>query len=695
MRPEKNAGTILEIRLGLREAGFSPLPVNGKRPVQDRWQTGLGSSHGEIQSWDRNFPHAKNTGILTATVPALDIDIFNEEAAEAVELLVRERFGDDGTILVRFGQPPKRLIPFLTDRPFPKIQYNLIAANGTEGEKLELLADGQQFVAFGIHPETGKSYSWFGGEPGKTARGDLPHIDEARARKLIEDAVAIVCRDYGYKPTASRPRKTKGKGAGGGPADWGHLAANIQAGRNLHDSLLALAGKLVKSGMGTGAAINHLRGLLDTSTAARDDRWKERWDDVPRLVESAEKPEEKTEQKQPAEQRKLAEVHKIFQKWLGQDYDLATLDAVLAVAAAERLPGDPPWLLIISGSGNAKTETVQATSGLGAQVVSTITSDAALLSASPRKQRSKDATGGLLRQIGDRGILVIKDFTSILSASREMRGTILAALREVHDGQWVRNVGTDGGLSLVWKGRVIVIGACTTAWDQAHSVIATMGDRFVLVRSDSSIGRVSSGLRAMKNTGSETVMRQEMADAVAGLVCSVDANNVYQLTKEDEAAILNAADLVTRARTGVELDYRGDVIDAHAPEMPTRFAKQLTQIMRGGVAIGMSPIDALWLAIRCARDSMPQLRLAVLRDVAANANCRVIDVRRRLQKPRATVDRALQALHTLGLLVCEEEQEERAGKTVFVRRYRLADGISLEALALADPEREGGSGRLI
>ena len=292
------------------------------------------------------------------------------------------------------------------------------------------------------------------------------------------------------------------------------------------------------------------------------------------LVESAEKPE-----KRPTETAGLPrKPPKRARFSVAGPSATATLDGA-GVAAAERLPGDPGahhfrlW--------NAKTETVQATSGLGEQVVSTITSDAALLSASPRKQRSKDATGGLLRQIGDRGILVIKDFTSILSASREMRGTILAALREVHDGQWVRNVGTDGGMSLVWKGRVIVIGACTTAWDQAHSVIATMGDRFVLVRSDSSVGRISSGLRAMKNTGSETVMRQEMADAVAGLVCGVDANNVYQLTKDDETAILNAADLVTRARTGVELDYRGDVIDAHAPEMPTRFAKQLTQIMRG------------------------------------------------------------------------------------------------------------------
>src|SRR5262249_5069211 len=71
-------------------------------------------------------------------------------------------------------------------------------------------------------------------------------------------------------------------------------------------------------------------------------------------------------EKEPIRPYTLAETHAVFQKWLGKEYDLGTLDAVLAVAAAEKLSGDPPWLLIISGPGNAKTETVQALSGLGA-----------------------------------------------------------------------------------------------------------------------------------------------------------------------------------------------------------------------------------------------------------------------------------------------------------------------------------------
>jgi hypothetical protein len=373
-------------------------------------------------------------------------------------------------------------------------------------------------------------------------------------------------------------------------------------------------------------------------------------------------------------------VHAIFERWLGAEYETATLHAMLAVVAAEKLSGDPPWLLIISGSGNAKTETVQAAAAVdGAHIVSTIASEGALLSGVPDKRRRKNATGGLLRKIGERGILIIKDFTSILSMSREVRGAMLAAMREIHDGRWERNVGTDGGRTLTWEGRIVVIGACTTAWDQAHSVVSSMGDRFVLVRSDSYTGRLPAGIRAIRNTGSEIAMRKEMAEAVAGLIGTV-AEHDCSLTEAEEDRILRAADLVTRARTGVELDYRGDVVDAHAPEMPTRFAKQLTQIMRGGMAIGMTRTNALALALRCARDSVPQLRLGVLRDVAEHESSRVMDIRRRLQKPRATVDRALQALHYLGLLTCREEEDARGDRQVQVRHYSLAEEIDLAAL---------------
>jgi hypothetical protein len=383
----------------------------------------------------------------------------------------------------------------------------------------------------------------------------------------------------------------------------------------------------------------------------------------------------------------LYSVHQTFVRWLGDDYDLAALDVVLAVAAAERLTGDPAWLLVVGGSGAAKTETVLPLAGAGAHVTSVISSEAALLSGTPAKERTKASTGGLLRKVGGTGLLVIKDVTSILSMNRDARSSVLAALREVYDGRWERNVGADGGRTLTWTGRIVVIGAVTTAWDKAHSVIAAMGDRFLLVRLDTTTARIQAGHQAMANTGRETGMRAELSAVVGTLLSTVDSSQDARLTDGETDLLLALADVVTLARTAVERDYRGDVIDAHAPEMPTRFAKQLTQVVRGALALGIDRNHAVALASRVAADSTPPLRLRVLLDLVAHAASNTHEVRVRLDQPRATVDRELQALHILGLLHVEEvrEQYDKGWNTVW--RYSLADPDHERAVGLLGSAR--------
>ena len=232
--------------------------------------------------------------------------------------------------------------------------------------------------------------------------------------------------------------------------------------------------------------------------------------------EEAEQAQEPDEDEVPA--CSLAAVHAVFRKWFGNEYDLDACDVVCAVAASERLPGDPVWLMLVSGPGSAKTETVQATTGAGAEIISTITSEGALLSATQARGKKAKGTGGLLRKMGDHGVLVVKDFTSILSMDRSARASVLAALREVYDGRWVRTVGNEGGQTLEWTGRIVVIAAVTTSWDTHHAVLASMGDRFVLLRIDSNDGRLISGMQAIRNTGSELQMREELSAAVGGLV---------------------------------------------------------------------------------------------------------------------------------------------------------------------------------
>src|SRR5262249_8583581 len=101
-------------------------------------------------------------------------------------------------------------------------------------------------------------------------------------------AIELLVGQFGYTPVPERP-KPKGDGinTADGTADWKYLFENIREGRALHDSLRDLAAKLITSGTSAGAAVNQLRALMEGSSTPRDDRWQDRYDDIPRLCDSA------------------------------------------------------------------------------------------------------------------------------------------------------------------------------------------------------------------------------------------------------------------------------------------------------------------------------------------------------------------------------------------------------------------------
>lgn len=348
----------------------------------------------------------------------------------------------------------------------------------------------------------------------------------------------------------------------------------------------------------------------------------------------------------------LAEVHAVFRKWLGPAFDLQTLDVTLAVAASGlHAAGDPCWVLFVGGSGVGKTEAISALEPSGCLIVSTIGSEAALLSGVPDKQWSSRATGGLLRQVGSRGVVVIKDFTTILSMRRDDRAKVLAALREVYDGRWARTLGTDGGRVLDWQGRVTVIGGVTSAYDEHHGVIASMGDRFLLCRLDSEDPNVRrhATVQALRNGGDEATMRAELGAAVAGLLAGVTIPT-DPLSEDMLNEIVALADLVSRARSEVARDFKGDPQWAHQPEMPTRFAKQLQQAYRGARAVGLGDDRARRIVQRLAGDSIPPRRRMVLLDVWDNSGTTSGRTAERIGASRHTTDRVLQELALLSLV---------------------------------------------
>jgi hypothetical protein len=141
---------------------------------------------------------------MCSKTPALDIDLPDPEAAAAVAAMVRDWFDGRGTILTRTGKAPKKAIPFRTEQPFSKIQVRFAKQEGSkEDDKppgIEMLAHGQQFIVDGIHPDTGRPYSWHAERNlWNTPRADLPEINGAEAQSLVRLVADMLVERFGFQ----------------------------------------------------------------------------------------------------------------------------------------------------------------------------------------------------------------------------------------------------------------------------------------------------------------------------------------------------------------------------------------------------------------------------------------------------------------------------------------------------------------
>lgn len=174
----------------LANLGYEPVPIirGEKRPAVDKWQAGGWEAHS--QQFETNY-----TGLLTRFNPGVDIDVSDEELVQAIRAIVFDVAGcHEVPPPRRIGNAPRELLLFRTEEEFAKVStaaYVLKtdkpdATGKVKGSKVEILASGQQFVAYAIHPDTGKPYHWNGGgEPLAMERAKLVTLDEDQAKEIV------------------------------------------------------------------------------------------------------------------------------------------------------------------------------------------------------------------------------------------------------------------------------------------------------------------------------------------------------------------------------------------------------------------------------------------------------------------------------------------------------------------------------
>jgi hypothetical protein len=298
---------------------------------------------------------------------------------------------------------------------------------------------------------------------------------------------------------------------------------------------------------------------------------------------------------------------------------------------------------------------LQAILGLPHTKLASTLTESALLSGTPKRDKDQASTGGLLREIGDFGYLILKDFTGVLAMQDKIRMTTVAALREIYDQSWARPLGIDGGRVLFWKGKIAILAGCTDVIDSHHTLMTAMGSRFLMYRIPT-IDAYAQAAKAYDMNARESEMRQKLRQAVSGFLKGRDFSTVRPMTSEGiRERLIQLSILAVVARSPIERDrHTREITLIPDPEAPARVTKALGKLYAALRAVGVPSTRAWALVRKIAFDSMPKLRYALIKALAEKSAQRASELAIGIHHPTQTTKRALEDL--VGLKLVEREK---------------------------------------
>jgi hypothetical protein len=304
-----------------------------------------------------------------------------------------------------------------------------------------------------------------------------------------------------------------------------------------------------------------------------------------------------------------------LQEIKGQFYELLELkdhhvvDVLVATVIANKIKGDPVWILFVAAPARSKTETISSLREVPDVLFLANMTPQTLISG--RRVRGKNQS--LLTRPDFKGklkILAMKDFTTVLTTRSEPMNEILAQLREVYDGQYSKAFGT--GELVDWEGKIGFIGGVTQIVDKHLALHQLLGERFLFYRIDPD-DRTRIGHKAKRLAGKEGTHRAEIKELMAQFLSQF--NQDYEplpMSDELENKLVALADLCTALRTAVPRDKYSKTVE-YVPEAegPARMVKQLYLLGSGiGIANGKKEFDAEVYEVikKVGRDSVPASR---------------------------------------------------------------------------------------
>lgn len=385
---------------------------------------------------------------------------------------------------------------------------------------------------------------------------------------------------------------------------------------------------------------------------------------------SKESSESKPLQLDPISRKELEE---IYGKWL----HLSNLDCLKimygAIIANKIEGGDPLWLFLVAPPGGSKSELLMSLSGSESVHALTSITPHTLISGASHKNGGDPS---LLPRL-DRKILVIKDFTSILTMHYSVRDEIFGVLRDIYDGSSEKVFGN--GITRRYEIKFGVLAGVTPIIENFNVMHASLGERFLKFRITGNWDEASEDAKIRKALGNisvENEMRKELKGAGSRYIQNVIIpSKLPQISEKRMDRIVGLAKFAARLRGVVDRDkYDKTVNFKPSSEVGTRIAKQLTKLGTGiAIYLEKKEIDkeVYAMMIRCALDTVPDRTEDIVRSLykLGEGWWPTIAIINSTRLPQSTVHRLLQDLDLLKIV--DKQVVEGGGKSM----WRLTDYI--------------------
>jgi len=264
-----------------------------------------------------------------------------------------------------------------------------------------------------------------------------------------------------------------------------------------------------------------------------------------------------------------------------------------ATIIGNQMPSQRPiWLMLVAPSSSGKTTALNAFNGLklknkisGEEIEPTHNISDLTENSFASGMNRGDKQTSLLHKIPYGGVMVFKDFTSMISKNEQARMTIMGQLREIYDGAYTKRTGN--GEDVMWNGKIGAIAGVTESIFQHMESMSAMGDRFVLyqIKQPDRVEVTKFKIRGMSNDVTEYSTMPELKEMTAEYLqrafdAMADDDNVkIDLPESHINEIVAVADFCTMVRSGMIMDnYRNRILFVPTPEMPMRMFEQMYAI---------------------------------------------------------------------------------------------------------------------